>query len=102
MRLQINKLYLRRIFLLGGIGFILCWAIIYTSADFEHARAFLQSDHKIKDEFGEVKFDVLYSARLKNSQSNFSFYLFAEKKNGVVRVEVDKSSGVWSVHGVRE
>jgi hypothetical protein len=109
MRLQIDRIWLRGALLLGGAGFILSWVLIYTSASYGHAREFLESDQKIRDEFGNVKFDVLYLANEQNHQSNgrssgtarFSFYVFAEKKNGTISIEADEDSGVWRVYSIR-
>ncbi len=100
--MQINKTWLRRAALIGVVGGILVMICIHNSLSLEHARAFLQTDQQIKNEFGEIKFDINYSARIKNDRSNFAFYVFAEKKNGTVLIEADEKSGVWSVYRVGE
>lgn len=86
--------------LLGGVGFILSCGLIYTSSSLRHARAFLQSDQQIRDTFGNIKFDVLYSATITNDHSDFSFYVFGKKKNGTIRIEADEDSGVWTVYSI--
>ena len=101
MRLQIDSKRLR--LLLGGVGVIwgICWGLIYTSASYRHAREFLESDQNIRDEFGNLKFDVLSVAHEENVHANFSFYVFADKKNGTISIEADEDSGVWRVYRIR-
>ena len=97
MWLPMSRRRFRWTAILSLIGFCVAWAIIYNAESYLQAAIFLRSNKVVRNEFGNIQHDFLYSAHIKNEHADFRFYVIGDKKNGGVSLHGNEVDGHWVI-----